>query len=352
MLISDTALAKVHEFARLRYNLFLDNFTANPNATIGGLLGTYCTEKQGHGIFGVAKFTNVFRFLDRVSQGAVKIANLNGLEPDNYAALIYLFRLFNNLDTWERFPYKEEPVAHLGDIQPWIDNETAQGRSVYGRAYLLSSAFPYSIYVEILKDLISTGNYKRLLYDENLAHKYDTLHEYKGFGEFLAYQFALDFSYYNVNVDDYDTFVVPGVGAVRGASRIFNNISKRKLGFVMADIAREWKPDFKFFGWSIKGNDVQNVFCEFDKYARTELTDMPVTKGRARTNTRKYTATKAPYEIYFPRSFVNGFEAQRIYEFTLADENPMVTKVPAAPTVEEQLSEYNEFTMELSHENR
>lgn len=351
MPFDDKLLAPVHEFARLRYNLFLDNFVASPLATTSSLLGKYQTTKRGSGVFAVAKFTNIFRFLDRVSQGAVAIANATNIEPADHAAAIYLFRLFNNLETWERFPYKFDATAHIADIQPWIDSETANGRSVYGRAYLLSSAFPYRIYIEILQDLIESGAYITLLDSESLAEKYDTLRSYKGFGEFLAYQFALDFSYYKINVEEYDSFVIPGVGAVRGASRVFDGLSKRKLGFVMSAIAHEWKADFKFFGWNIKGNDIQNIFCEFDKYARIELPDMPSTKGQKRVNTRQYKVTKAPYEIYFPKSFIEGFEAQKLYEDTFE------TKAPEAPTVAEQLgetpidNEYEAFKQELNCED-
>lgn len=351
MNFDDKLLAPVHEFARLRYNLFLDNFVAKSDATTDSCLGTYQTTRRGNGVFAVAKFTNIFRFLDRVSQGAVAISNATNIEPSDHAAAIYLFRLFNNLDTWERFPYKYNATQHLADIQPWIDSETANGRSVYGRAYLLSSAFPYRIYIEILQDLIESGAYATLLDSESLAEKYDTLQAYKGFGEFLAYQFALDFSYYKVNVEDYDSFVIPGVGAVRGASRIFDGLSKRKLGFVMSAIAHEWKADFKFFGWNIKGNDIQNIFCEFDKYARIELPDLPSTKGQKRVNTRQYKVTKVPYDIYFPKSFIEGFEAQKLYE------DDTLTAVPEAPSVAEQLSEtsiddeYEAFKRELNSED-
>ena len=351
MNFDDKLLAPVHEFARLRYNLFLDNFVAKSDATTDSCLGTYQTTRRGNGVFAVAKFTNIFRFLDRVSQGAVAISNATNIEPADHAAAIYLFRLFNNLDTWERFPYKYNATQHLADIQPWIDSETANGRSVYGRAYLLSSAFPYRIYIEILQDLIESGVYATLLDSESLAEKYDALQAYKGFGEFLAYQFALDFSYYKVNVEDYDSFVIPGVGAVRGASRIFDGLSKRKLGFVMSAIAHEWKADFKFFGWNIKGNDIQNIFCEFDKYARIELPDLPSTKGQKRVNTRQYKVTKVPYDIYFPKSFIEGFEAQKLYE------DDTLTAVPEAPSVAEQLSEtpiddeYEAFKRELNSED-
>ena len=351
MNFDDKLLAPVHEFARLRYNLFLDNFVAKSDATTDSCLGTYQTTRRGNGVFAVAKFTNIFRFLDRVSQGAVAISNATNIEPADHAAAIYLFRLFNNLDTWDRFPYKYNATQHLADIQPWIDSETTNGRSVYGRAYLLSSAFPYRIYIEILQDLIESGAYATLLDSESLAEKYDTLQAYKGFGEFLAYQFALDFSYYKVNVEDYDSFVIPGVGAVRGASRIFDGLSKRKLGFVMSAIAHEWKADFKFFGWNIKGNDIQNIFCEFDKYARIELPDLPSTKGQKRVNTRQYKVTKVPYDIYFPKSFIEGFEAQKLYE------DDTLTAVPEAPSVAEQLSEtpiddeYEAFKRELNSED-
>lgn len=353
-MLEDVTLTPVYEFARLRYNLFLDNFTARTDATTTACLGTYQTTKRGNGVFAIAKFTNIFRFLDRVSQGAVTVVNKQDLEPAEHAAAIYLFRLFNNLDTWERFPYKYNAVEHLADIQPWIDSETANGRSVYGRAYLLSSAFPYRIYIEILQDIIESKAYETLLNSESLATKYDTLRAYKGFGEFLAYQFALDFSYYKVNVEDYDGFVIPGVGAVRGASRIFEGLSKRKLGIVMSSIAHEWKSDFKFFGWNLKGNDVQNIFCEFDKYARLELPDLPSTKGQKRVNTRQYRVTRAPYDIYFPRSFVEGFEAQKLYN----DTNE--TAVPEAPSIAEQLgetakavnNEYESFIQELNREDK
>lgn len=353
-MLEDVTLTPVYEFARLRYNLFLDNFTAKADATTNTCLGTYQTTKRGNGVFAIAKFTNIFRFLDRVSQGAVAISNATNIEPSEHAAAIYLFRLFNNLETWDRFPYKYNAVEHLNDIQPWIDSETANGRSVYGRAYLLSSAFPYRIYIEILQDIIESKAYETLLNSESLATKYDTLQAYKGFGEFLAYQFALDFSYYKVNVEDYDSFVIPGVGAVRGASRVFDGLSKRKLGIVMSSIAHEWKSDFKFFGWNLKGNDVQNIFCEFDKYARLELPDLPSKKGQKRVNTRQYRVTKAPYDIYFPKSFVEGFEAQKIY----GDTNE--TAVPESPSIAEQLgetakavnNEYESFIQELNREDK
>lgn len=107
-------------------------------------------------------------------------------------------------------------------------------------------------------------------------------------GDFLAYQYAIDFNYSPyVNFDE-NSFVVAGIGAIRGINKCF-----LAHGCNYEDAIKYTKQHFEElqskYGFTkfkpLNGHaptllDLQNCFCETDKYLRVKMPGLLVGNKR------------------------------------------------------------------------
>ena len=270
------------------------------------------------------KFTNVFRHCDRVSQYLISLINAdiaqNGLpktleEKRRLVALIYIFRLFGRIDTWEALPddFKEIPHLKIDKLIKWADHQMFdRGEKLYTTAYIMGSCEGVSrnrYYLYGLKHFLLQKHeaLDTLLFSYDVAQRYSLLRKLSGFGDFLAYQFALDYSYVRVDFQHLKDFCIAGPGARRGASKLTGGkISKKAVEALCIQLANIYQKTGRpfagviFDGCYLKANDIQNCLCEFDKYCREAA---PHLEG---TGDTKRTAIKATYN---PRRDV--FEVKR-----------------------------------------
>lgn len=260
------------------------------------------------------KFTNCYRFLDRTSQYGISLAYRWALphakhpealtavlntaaspsegtaplhncpyirEPLNQAVALYIFKVFNRIETWERIPeeYKTALFAVTGPDILKVVSQIYQWATVqdglFNRAYML--AHPGSqgfsgwteLYFTRLHSMVESGDLLKIrLSPHELKRNFHIFSRYRGFGDFLSYQFSLDYSYFSPVSVDYDSFIVPGPGCVKGMRYVFPGIKPRQTPIVLRAMAQLGLHSLGFpllNGLRLRGNDIQNLFCEFSK---------------------------------------------------------------------------------------
>lgn len=222
------------------------------------------------------KFTNAYRILDRMSQFMVQVVNGRGsVSEETHAAQIYLARLYNWPETYEKIPHIDDPLQHLDEILSWT-NSTEE--KIFNTCYMRAAPWPLgeqtwgSLYIKTLRTMWENGDLLRAYRSDDIEELYNIFVSQRGFGEFLAYQYALDYSYLKPSID-YESFIVFGPGAKKGFKLVYPEMPVKYCAAVAKTIAAEGILDFPELvvngtTYRLRGNDVQNLFCEYSKYRR------------------------------------------------------------------------------------
>lgn len=267
------------------------------------------------------KFCNSYRVLDRVSQYMLKNVIYNGKEYSNKDMLfrIILFKLFNKESTWE---YLSE---NLGDItlrdfsfdtyNKLLLKRKESNEKLYNDAYIscANKAFGYDLKHQnhlalIEKMFIEDKIYTKIEKSKSMENVFSILKSYPLIGDFMAYQLATDINYSNVTNFSEDSFTVAGPGAKRGIQKCFENIN----GYNYEDIIKhmyliqdeEFKRlglEFKYLGArKLQLIDIQNIFCETDKYLRAKRPDLISNRVKIK---KKYIPKKEKIEYILPKKW-------------------------------------------------
>lgn len=238
-------------------------------------------------VFEKVKFTNCYRILDRNSQ--YLIANISNAvsDPKTRFGQTYLFKMFNKIETWEKLPEEYKHTFDCKAIAEWCRQQVSDGYKLFSNAYLMCSPHgtPYrsraELYLASFEKVLE--NWEQLMQNASLEPSFEMLQSLYGFGDFLAYQFAQDFAYGADHAVDFDTFVVPGPGCRRGMYRVFPAYFLENLPAVLKCLHRHQRELFAEYGadfeWLRDGTrtyylsvpDIQNLFCEFEKYSRVHV---------------------------------------------------------------------------------
>lgn len=262
--VTDNAMFEnMRRFMEARHQVYLNR--------VGGMQPPYTNDE----ILQQYKFTNCMRILDRVTQYMVREI----IEKDRRAEVpthktmmrVYLYKLFNKAETWPLIDedWRDDPVRYVEDIMYWADNTPG----IYGNAHLRAAPdgvenFTWSqVYMRTMQRMSLEGFFK--ISWGYIGDIYEQLVQYNGFGPFMAYQYALDFSY--VLGLPVVRFVVPGVGCQRGMKRVFGDIKPYQMVLILRTLehfSRDVLPHNLIGGVPFLISDWQNCFCEFDKYSR------------------------------------------------------------------------------------
>lgn len=243
------------------------------------------------------KFTNVYRVLDRVSQYLLRNVIYNGKEYSKKDMFwrILLFKHFNKNETWELL------INEFGDIKfnnpdidtigKFLDQKFIAGETLYSNAYMMSgqSGETLDIKRKHLKYFHIFKKYHFTMVDDLLESK--TMKEvFEKFsvlpysGNFIGYQYTIDWNYSEIFNFSENDFVFPGHGAVRGIKRTFDIEEIKGFDFATIikfveenyeELVKEYskKHDEDLIMRTLPGRrptliDFQNCFCETDKYIR------------------------------------------------------------------------------------
>lgn len=270
------------------------------------------------------KFTNVYRAQDRVSQYLIRNVitekERQFSDVDNLLRII-VFKIFNNINTWE---YLERRLGEISIktfdvalITALLD-ERIKGVAIFSPAYMMTGSHTkYNMYARkhekwlrmVEKELLLDKGFERMVEAKSLEEVYTILLQCSFIGEFLAFQYAIDFNYSSVIDFDENSFVKAGIGAIRGIKKCFPDIGQytfedcikctqdnfdnyqQRYGYI----------DFKnLFGRQPQLIDLQNCFCETDKYLRVKMPELLVGNVRIK---QKFDRPKKNIQFLFPEKW-------------------------------------------------
>jgi len=240
------------------------------------------------------KFTDVFRACDRVSQYLIKeVIYKPGLptEPEEIVFRILLFKLFNTIAAWEVLTktfgtptwaeFNQNAYAKaLGDA--WNEGK---GVSIWNPAYVQNQKYRTDLptkherYLALVKYMMDDQVADRLQRPRTYEQAFRLLQGYPLHGKsFLPMQHLTDINYSPVINFDEDDYIVPGPGCLRGIQKCVGRpVSVDQAQSVIYQMVDQQKLFFKKLGYEpvtlcgrrkLHAIDIQNLFCEIDKYAR------------------------------------------------------------------------------------
>jgi len=265
------------------------------------------------------KFTNVFRSCDRVSQFLIK----NVIYQDQYSARdiflrIILFKLFNKIDTWklieEKFGAVCDETFSVKKYIKFLDSEMNKGRVLYSNAYMMASgckAFKvtrkHQAHLMLVGKMMNDNLPEKIQECRSMKDGYDLLLSYPLIGSFLAYQYITDVNYSEITDFSECEFTVPGPGARDGIRKCFKSlggVTETELIKILTE-RQEYEfdrlgLDFKTLGGrKLQYIDIQNVFCETDKYCRIKHPEIIGISGRSKIK-QLFKINDEPIDYFFP----------------------------------------------------
>lgn len=274
------------------------------------------------------KFTNVYRACDRVSQYLIShviYEDIDRYDPEDVLLRILVFKIFNKIDTWE---YLEQ---YYGDIKCESFNvdkmcrllsKRQDNNPIFSNAYMMTGSHrlydylptKHAKWLQMVKDeFLGKKIVDKVLKARTLGEVFELMESCSFIGSFLAYQYAVDFNYSPyVNFDE-NSFVKAGIGAIRGIKKCFKSIGENYEDAILYtfehldDLRKEFGlDDFR----SLPGRephliDIQNCFCETDKYLRVKMPELLVGNVRIKQH---YKETPKPIHYAFPPKWNINFD--------------------------------------------
>ncbi len=263
------------------------------------------------------RFTNCYRAADRVSQYLIRHVSYAGSQqPEEIVFRTLLFKLFNRVSTWELLSAALGELTWAGyDLAAYdqvLTRAITAGERLYSAAYVipppaLGADRKHTNHLRLLGQMMTGGIARQVTAAGSLQAVFAILRGCPAFGDFLAYQFAIDLGYSTaVDVSEME-WVVPGPGARDGIRKCFGRAADGIEADVIRQVAdhQDWyfgQLGLEFGGlWGrpLQLIDCQNLFCEVDKYARVAHPGFAGRTGRSRIKQR-YTPAAAPVTAWFP----------------------------------------------------
>lgn len=293
-------------FIQERMNMFWRKFDNSKILTEDPILQEY-------------KFTNVYRACDRVSQYLIR--NIISKDYSKYSAedmllRILVFKVFNRISTWD---YLEElsPISVASfDVMELSQLLTERQKStpIFSNAYMMTGSHSkyghigtkHQVWLQMIEDELILGHgLKQILNASSMSDIYNQLRSYPLIGDFLAYQYTIDFNYSPYINFDENSFVKAGIGAVRGIKKCFISYGQSYEDAIQYTYdhfdelqERYGYTDFRPLpGREPKLIDLQNCFCETDKYLRAAMPELKVGNVRIK---QRYKPTEKNIDFYFP----------------------------------------------------
>jgi hypothetical protein len=257
-------------------------------------------------ILAAHRFTNCYRAADRVSQYLIgDVAYPDHCEPsgryshDDAVFRTLLFKFFNRISTWQLLENALGPITWRtwcpATARAVLDRAAAADQRLYSAAYVipppgLGGPRKHHDHLLLVETMMTDKLPSRLASAPSLREVYELLRDYRGLGDFLAFQFTIDLNYSIAIEFDENDFVVAGPGARDGIRKCFGPAARgieSEIISYMTDTQDEHFErlgiDFQRLGGrALHRIDCQNLFCEVDKYARVAHPDIAGISGRVR----------------------------------------------------------------------
>lgn len=265
------------------------------------------------------KFTNVYRASDRVSQFLIRNVIYKGDDdPEEVVFRVLLFKLFNKIETWHLLEQELGAITtarfSIEKFGAVLNKALEAGQRIYSGAYIMPSgaktfntARKHEAHLQLLEFMLKDRLSEKILATQSLKQLFHTLRSYPLIGDFLAYQYAIDINYSEVTHFSESDFVAAGPGARSGLHKCFANLEGVTEEYVIRLVTELQEEEFSRRGISFKwlgGRrlqliDIQNVFCEIDKYARVRFPEAIGLANRAKIKQR-FKPNPAPVPQWYP----------------------------------------------------
>ena len=259
------------------------------------------------------RFTNAYRASDRVSQYLINSVQY-GSEwnwPDTFVRTL-VFKVFNRIDTWSYLldVVGEPNYSTLinGKIERALGS-IAGRQPLYSPAYIMPAPRSYNgpkyvRHLALIRDMLADDVHVRIQLAPSMAQAFSILRSYDSIGSFLAYQYIIDLNYSRHLEFSENEFTVPGPGALRGLRKCFGNRAEQSTEYLIAWTAERQEEEFTnrelpwdgLWGRDLRYIDVQNIFCEVDKYTRVAIPDLDTSVSGTRIKQR-YRPNPSPASI-------------------------------------------------------
>lgn len=256
-------------------------------------------------IFLKHKFTNAYRATDRVSQYLIKnviYSSNKEFDEKNILYRILLFKIFNKISTWEALESEFGAICienfNFKNYSNFLSYLKDNVSSIYSGAYIMTSGksiFGYDKkhenHLKLLEEYVIQSTLLECInLSSSLEDVYNTLLKIPTFGQFLAFQYAIDINYSTlIDFSEMD-FVKAGPGAIDGIQKCFTSLGDYSYEDVIKYMAEnqdfyfdKYELDFQsLWGRSLQLIDCQNLFCEVDKYSRVAHPEVSGLSNRKR----------------------------------------------------------------------
>lgn len=265
------------------------------------------------------KFCNVYRAADRVSQFMIRDVCYNPelSYPEDRLFQIVAFRLFSNIETWQRL---RSILGHAPTLDNLGDGSFEMGLTrikndvgkLYTGAFILCATDAYGRrlkhlnHVELLKDMfLNQGLGGKILQATSLKQVYSLLHAFPLMGDFMSYQIAIDLNYSDLVNFSESEFTKAGPGALRGIKKVFQDTNGLSPEEVIMWMVEHQAEEFARLGYDFNGLygrplqaiDCQGLFCETDKYCRVAAPELKSARTRIKAH---FHQSAEPLELFFP----------------------------------------------------
>ena len=277
------------------------------------------------------KFTNVYRALDRVSQYLIKnviYGKYAATREEDMLLRILVFKIFNRPDTWEFLMHELDKPLTIDTFNPHVIAQLLTKRQeempIFNNAYMMTGshskytawATKHEKWLQMVeREILKTGRISQLLKTKSIKEMYNSLYECSFIGGFLAYQYSIDLNYAPFFSYDEDSFVKAGIGAIRGIKKCFVEYGgdyEDAIRYVHEHLIElQERYGYTQFtplpGHSPKLIDLQNCFCETDKYLRAKMPELKVDNVRIK---QKYNIRFTPIDYVFPPAWEVNVQIQ------------------------------------------
>lgn len=293
-------------FIQERMNIFWNKYEHKDHLTDDPILHEY-------------KFTNVYRACDRVSQYLIRDVIYNDIDrytPEDVLLRIIVFKVFNKIETWNYIREISDITMDSFNVERLSKDllQRQKNYPIFSNAYMMAgshSDYPsiktkHQLWLQIIEDeFIKKKGVAKIMKARSMEAIYLLLREYPLIGDFLAYQYTIDLNYSPYLNFDEDSFVKAGVGAVRGIKKCFlsygscyedaivythNHFEELQVRYGLSN----FRP---LPGRKLKLIDLQNCFCETDKYLRAKMPELKVGNVRIKQH---YKPSNGKINYYFP----------------------------------------------------
>ena len=303
---NDSTLRYYFYFIQERMNIFWKKCQGYETLTDDSILQNY-------------KFTNVYRACDRVSQYLIRnviYKNINEYSPEDVLLRILIFKVFNRIETWEYLKQYDNIKVSSFDVERLSRILTLRQSThpIFSNAYMMTGCYSgyagiatkHQTWLQMIEEEFIKGcGLRKILQATSMAEVYNQLREYPLIGDFLAYQYSIDFNYSPYLNFDEDSFVKAGIGAIRGIKKCFFSYGHEYEDaiYYIHDHFEELQKKYGFTefrplpGRQPKLIDLQNCFCETDKYLRAKMPELIVGNVRIK---QRYKPSVDGIEYFFP----------------------------------------------------